>query len=421
MKVLWLINILLPAQSARLNQPQLNVAGWITGMLEHWTREMPELLICSVSSHVSKILHFTEDGIGYLTVPQGKNLDREFAGILETHQPDLIHIFGTEYGHSAAMVRVADPQRTLVQVQGFLTWYATKFFFGLPRHFHYPNPVKNIAARLVCGNPTNMEYRRFVTSARLERETLGHCRFVLGHTDWDQAIAQQYAPSAHYFRFNETLRQPFYEGQWQQKNCRPYSIFVSQAQYPIKGFHMLLQALPGIIRDYPDTHVYVSGSVPRHRDNPLSRIAVEFLYDYYGHIMRTIRRMKLEDRVTFLGPLNAQEMKNQFLQANVFVSCSSIENESNSLSEAKILGVPCVVSYVGGVTGRITHGESGYFYPFNEPEVLRYYVGAVFGDPQLATKLSVGARLEAQKTNAPDATVGALIQIYRDVMQWEAR
>ncbi len=35
--------------------------------------------------------------------------------------------------------------------------------------------------------------------------------------------------------------------------------FVSQASYPIKGVHMLFEALPLILHHYPDTKVYVAG------------------------------------------------------------------------------------------------------------------------------------------------------------------
>ena len=62
-----------------------------------------------------------------------------------------------------------------------------------------------------------------------------------------------------YHKCNETLRECFYTGSWGYQQCEPYSIFVSQATYPIKGFHFLLEALPSILNVYPQTHVYVSG------------------------------------------------------------------------------------------------------------------------------------------------------------------
>ena len=39
-----------------------------------------------------------------------------------------------------------------------------------------------------------------------------------------------------------------------------HRIFVSQANYSIKGFHYVIEALKDIVETYPNTHVYVSGS-----------------------------------------------------------------------------------------------------------------------------------------------------------------
>ena len=66
-------------------------------------------------------------------------------------------------------------------------------------------------------------------------------------------------------------------------------------------------------------------------------------------IMSYMRIRELEDKVSFLGPLNAEQMKAEYLRSNVFLCPSSIENSPNSLGEAQMLGVPCVASYVGGI------------------------------------------------------------------------
>ncbi len=61
-----------------------------------------------------------------------------------------------------------------------------------------------------------------------------------------------------------------------------------------------------------------------------------------------------------MGSLNAEEMKEQYLLANVFASPSSIENSPNFCREAMILGTPVVSSDVGGVKNMLTHNEKGF-------------------------------------------------------------
>lgn len=72
-------------------------------------------------------------------------------------------------------------------------------------------------------------------------------------------------------------------------------------------------------------------------------------------------------------------MKRQFLDANVYVMPSAIENSPNSLCEAQMLGTPVVASYCGGTPTLLTEGETGYFYRYEEYEMLAQIVIKLFG------------------------------------------
>ena len=58
---------------------------------------------------------------------------------------------------------------------------------------------------------------------------------------------------------NETLRNNFYSGSWESEKCVPYSMFVSQGDYPIKGLHFLLRAMKDVLEEYPEAKIYVAG------------------------------------------------------------------------------------------------------------------------------------------------------------------
>ena len=76
---------------------------------------------------------------------------------------------------------------------------------------------------------------------------------------------------------------------------------------------------------------------------------------YQKYLADLTLRFGLEEKIEFLGSHTAQGMKEAFLEANVFVLPSTIENSPNSLGAAMLLGVPCEASAVGGVTTMMTH------------------------------------------------------------------
>ena len=90
----------------------------------------------------------------------------------------------------------------------------------------------------------------------------------------------------------------------------------------------------------------------------------------------------LEQHIRYLGTLNEQDMCRQYLKANVFVSASSIENSSNSLSEAMILGVPCIASDAGGTISLFQHEHDGFLYQADAPYLLAYYIDRIFSDDE---------------------------------------
>ena len=138
---------------------------------------------------------------------------------------------------------------------------------------------------------------------------------------------------------------------------------------------------------------------------------------YYGkYIKKLIKDYKLEKSIIFTEPLDEKQMCERFLKSNIFVSASTIENESNSLSEAKMLGVPSVSSYVGGVIDRINHNEDGFFYQHDAPYMLAYYVCEIFSNKDIALKFSKKAREKAMKTHDRETNANRLIEIYRNIL-----
>ena len=208
------------------------------------------------------------------------------------------------------------------------------------------------------------------------------------------------------------LRDSFYNSpKWSAENCERHSIFISQASYPIKGFHIFLQALPEIIRRYPDVHVYTTGR------NPIPQTLMQRIKQtsYTKYLESVIRDNNLEEYITFMGWLDEDSMRQRFLKSHVSIMPSSIENSPNSLGEAMILGVPCIASDVGGVKNLMTHGTEGFIYPYDEWYMIPYYVDKIFRDDALAEEFSRNASAHASRIHDRQENFRQLMSIYREI------
>lgn len=418
MKILWLVNIPTQEASELMNDTPSPFGGWFnsTSQLVAESDDI-ELSIAFPKPKLNDVRTFSGQRIKYFAFPapqrpsgRERKDNGSLARILEEANPDLVHIFGTEFPHSNAMARLCKEKlvRCVIQIQGLVSVIAKHYSAGLSERVQRRSTFRNIVLR----DNIKQQQKLFAARGKLEVEALRSVKHIIGHTTWDKACSEQINAEANYYHCNETLREEFYNHQWSIDKCERHSIFVSQASYPIKGLHQVLEAMPIILKKFPDTKLYVAGKDKTKATSFRDRLEMP----YYGKYLRkVILKYGLENNVQFTGILDEKKMCQQYLKANVFVSASSIENESNSLSEAKILGVPCVASYVGGVTDRLIDKQDGFFYQFDAPYMLAHYICEIFSNDRLAIKFSENARKHALETHDRDKNLARLLEIYSQI------
>ncbi len=393
MKVLWLCNIVLPDFCDFYGFRKNPVGGWMTGML-YQLENKAEIAFCFPIK--DKI--YMKDGVYkqhkiysfqfYNSVYQPDVKDR-MKEVLRDFAPDVIHIWGTEYPHTLAMVHAAEElgmaDRIVIHIQGLVSVYAQHYYADIPEHYR---------SMRSGGFPTiEEEQRDFEHRGRYEMEAIKRVRHVFGRTDWDEACVKRINPEVNYHFCNEILKEEFYRhvDEWEYDRCEKHTIFLSQAVYPLKGFHYFIKAVPYIVRRYPDLKVFVAGDSPaiKNKDGELKP---------YGVLVeKLMEECQTLNRITFLGMLSEKEMIQQYLRANVFLSASSIENSSNSICEAALLGCPVISSYVGGVQNLITHGVNGYLYQGNAEYMIAHYIDKVFQEKKLGFDKKIESLLRPKK------------------------
>lgn len=338
-------------------------------------------------------------------------LERRFLEILEKFHPDAVHIWGTEYAHTLAMLRACEKlellDRTVVSIQGLCHILARHYDEGVPasvcRGFTFRDLIRwdNIA----------LQKKKFALRGENELQALALARHVIGRTEFDLACTGAANPNRQYHFCGETLRPPFYEGTWRYDACRKHQIFASSCAYPVKGFHYLLEAAAQAAKRYPDLTI----AVPGESYLTLSRKGKLRQGSYARYLAKLTRQLGLENRITFLGKCSPEGMKEAYLSCNVFVLPSTIENSPNSLGEAMLLGVPCAAADAGGVTSMLDHRREGYVYPSSAPYMLSHYIEKVFAMGAEAETVGRQAQIHARRTHDPEKNMERLLEIYREL------
>ena len=339
-------------------------------------------------------------------------LESVFAEELRSFNPDIIHIWGTEYGHTLAMINAAEAtgylDKTVISIQGLCSVIAKHYCEGVPYEVQRSNTFRDFVKR----NSLRDQQKKFAMRGEMEKKALQKARHVIGRTDWDKACTTQLNPSVRYHFCNETLRKEFYDGDWSYSACEKHSIFCASGEYPVKGMHYVLEALHIVSQAYPDVKVTFSGASPFPRKDILEKLRYSV---YAKYLYKLMDKYVLRDKVEVSGFLGAEQMREEYLKANVFVSASTIENSPNSLGEAMILGVPCVASDVGGVTNLLSHKKEGFVYQSTAPYMLAHYIMETFAMQDAAEDMGKAAKQRAAITHSPKTNCKRLLEIYENI------
>ena len=148
-----------------------------------------------------------------------------------------------------------------------------------------------------------------------------------------------------------------------------------------KGMHVLVEALPEVLRTHPDAHGVVVGG-----DHALEP-------DYPAYLRERIGALGLADKVTLTG---LQSNVPEWMQAmDVVVHASDHEPFGIVVIEAMALGKPVIAGNAAGPTEIITDGVNGLLTPYGDAPALAQAVLRYLDDPAFARKAGAAARARA--------------------------
>lgn len=368
--------MMLPPVCKALDIKESHTGGWMLSSLRRIREHAPEnqYAVATVWNN-NEFKEVIANGVKYYLLPRkehipykyDKSLELYWKRIDEIFRPEVVHIHGSEFPYGLAYVNACGSDKVVVSIQGIISCYARYYAAGID--FRTVKKCSTLRDFVKRGSIFD-EQHNFEKRGKLEIELLKNVNHIIGRTEWDRVHTWAINRNANYHFCGETLRVPFYNHKWSYECCERHSIFVSQASYPIKGLHMLLKAMPLILRTYPDAKIYAAG-------NDAFNVPFYRLSGYARYLKDLIRENKLDGKVFFTGSLDENAMCERYLKSNVFVCPSAIENSPNSLGEAQLLGMPYVASFVGGVP-EIVNWNHDVLYRFEEYEMLAEKICKIF-------------------------------------------
>lgn len=414
MKILWLCNTLVPESGIKTaEKPE----SWISSIYGNITENPDIKLVYLYPRHDSVLEEKEVNDVTFISYKWEEMTSLEssqikcFVSVLEKQKPDIIQIFGSEFPHALAMVKACEElgvsDRIVITIQGLVSAISKHYNAYLPEEIINGYSFRDFIKR----DNLKKGQKNFATRGKYEEEAIKSIKHIIGRTDWDRACVKRLNPDINYYKCNETMRKPFYENEWSYEHCEKHSLFFSQWYAPLKGLHLIIEAMADLVKKYPDVHLYTTGD--SFLDLPL--IENIKLTKYKQYCKKLIIENGLKDHITFLGYLDENAMCERYLKSNVFVCASSIENSSNSVGEAMLLGVPTVASDVGGIKNLLVHDEEGFIYPADEPYMLAHYVSELFENQELVQKFSENSKKHARELYDAEKNMSDLFAIYNKI------
>ena len=167
---------------------------------------------------------------------------------------------------------------------------------------------------------------------------------------------------------NERIRKQFVEPDSRM------IFFVGRLVYE-KGVQTVIEAMPMVLREFPDLRFLVAGTGPHAR-------ALQVMIEELG----------LGEKIKLLGFVDSEKLVKFYKCADITVVPSIYEPFGMVVLEAMVAGSPVIVADTGGLKEIVVHEETGLCFKPGNPESLAQAMIRVLSDAELARRLTADAQ-----------------------------
>ena len=177
---------------------------------------------------------------------------------------------------------------------------------------------------------------------------------------------------------------------------QPYALFVGRINWK-KGLDLLIKSWTSV----QDIHLLIAGN-----DEENYQVQLETLAD----------KLKLNDRVHFIGPVDNNAKWKLYTDAEIFILPSLSENFGNVVLEAMCMGCPVIVSPNVGLAPVILKSNSGLVIE-NEPSYLAHSINKLLDIPVIRKKMGNNGREEVLNNFTWDRIAKRMEIVYKEIIK----
>lgn len=325
------------------------------------------ILLATRGSAIAKEMH--SQGFEVIEIPAGGDLDIgliwRIKKVIQNIQPDLVHIHsrrGADVFGGLAAKFAKVPAVVSRRVDNPESHWVTQWKYGL--------------------------YQKVITISDGIREVLLSQGLAAQKVETVRsALAEDATSSCDREKFRERFNLP----------GNAFVIGVVAQLIERKGHKYLLQALPELLKNYPEIKVIFFGQGK-----------------YRQALEMETKRLALQEAVQFAGFAN--DMPALFGCLDLVVHPALMEGLGVSLLQASQQGVPIVASAVGGIPEAVEHEVNGLLVPAEDVEALKKAVSSILNDKSLCKRFGRDAQQLMRDKFSVQKMVEGNYQVYQTVL-----
>jgi glycosyltransferase involved in cell wall biosynthesis len=226
-------------------------------------------------------------------------------------------------------------------------------------------------------SPSHTLQQTLAGQAKLDRVRVIRTPFYMETSEWDHSVYDRYLKGKRYLLFF---------GRFELR----------------KGFHILAQALPRLLEQYPDAHVVLVG---RNVESALAPSMADYARSFFG---------PAAERVSFIPRLRHSQLYPIIAEAHLVVLPSLMDNFPNACLEAMALGKPVIGTSGASFDELITDEETGFLVIASNADALAEKIIYAWTHPRLG---EIGQAAQRKTLEfAPEKTVESLLTYYREIL-----